>query len=249
MSRHLRSLACIAALTASVLGPVSASTGHVGVRLERELPFTSGWVTVAGDSGNITIRSWSKSAVRIEADRRASSKDLLPRVDVATGPSGLHIRAVESTSPSLGDSYVNYTITVPSTASVEVQGASGAISVSGSIAAVVVRSGSGPVSLVRSAGLVDVSTASGDIRAVVSSLSNGQRLKIHSGSGEIALSLPAHFEADLSVVTQAPSFPLSLGLTSHRKGKFVTVNQRLGNGGGSIDLYSETGSVSLRQIK
>jgi hypothetical protein len=186
-----RSVAASAAVIAVIL---TAGAGALAAQtLDTTLAVRSGTrLSVSNISGNISIRSWGRQQIRVEAEYDRA------RVEVDDSPGRVIVRTIARR----GDADVDYTITVPTNTTVEVNAVSSDIDVNGVCGDASLSSVSGDVTLDCGAGNVALQSTSGDITAsnVRGMLEAGSTsgdvdvqnvrgdVSAHSVSGDISLS-------------------------------------------------------------
>src|SRR5258705_7224282 len=112
-------------------------------------------LTLNNFSGAIAVRTWSKNAIRIEADHSSRA-----RLQVTASPPKLNIDIAQWRGIP---SSVDYRLTVPKWMSLELSGVSTDIEVSGSQSEINVQSVSGDVSVIGGTGFVTAASVSGDV--------------------------------------------------------------------------------------
>ena len=149
-------------------------------------------LSVSNISGNVTIRSWGRQQLRIEAEYDRA------RVEVDDSPGRVTVRTIARR----GDADVDYTITVPTGTTVEVNAISSDIDMTGVCGDVSLSSVSGDVSVDCAVGDVSVQSTSGDvsvtnIRGMLEAASTSGDVDVsnvrgdvsaHSVSGDVSLS-------------------------------------------------------------
>jgi DUF4097 and DUF4098 domain-containing protein YvlB len=131
-------------------------------------------LSVSNLSGTITIQSWRRSAIRVEAEYDQA------RVEIDDSPSHVRVRTVARR----GHSEVDYVITVPERTAVEAGGISSDIQVEDVCGEAILNSVSGDVSLRCAEGDVTVQSVSGDV--MVADVRG--RVDVGSTSGDVAVS-------------------------------------------------------------
>jgi DUF4097 and DUF4098 domain-containing protein YvlB len=138
----------VAAVTLFLAGSARGQT------LDTTLSVRSGArLSVSNMSGTITIRSWRRSAIRVEAEYDQA------RVEIDDSPSHVRVRTVARR----GHRDVDYVITVPERTAVEAGGISSDIEVDGVCGEAILNSVSGDVGLRCAEGDVTVQSVSGDV--------------------------------------------------------------------------------------
>lgn len=132
--------------------------------------------------GDITVRTWDRNAVRIEAEHSSRTE-----VDVESSGSVVRVQARSRRGPA---NIVDYRITVPASmsldlsgmaAEIDVQGAQGEVAAQSVQGGVTVRGGRGTVSARSVQGEVRVEGAQGEVRAA----STSEDVTVVGASGEV----------------------------------------------------------------
>lgn len=105
-------------------------------------------------TGNITVRSWSRSQIRIMAE----SDDRTPRIEVSETPAGVRV-----TTSHRGGHEADFTISVPSGTAIEIQALSSDVEINNVCGALDINNTNGDVAVNCTEGDVRVQTISGDI--------------------------------------------------------------------------------------
>ena len=213
---------------------------------------STGRVSVSNASGSITVTGGSGDQVSIEAVKRTrGDRQLLDdvAVEIAERPGRLEISTDypnrRSSRQQAGVS-VDYTLTIPAQASIEIESASGAITISHVKGAISVESASGTVNVTGAERLEEIETMSGRVELVdstlegdpeVSSMSgsilvrnvNAQALRLETVSGRIEASANVSQRLDMSSVS----------------GRLELVGRLSRNGRYSIESHSGTVHLAL----
>ena len=171
MNRYVTALAAVTLLGA-VGGPLRAQNTLDTTFAVRGTPRLS----VNNMSGRVSVRSWSRPAVRLVAEY---DEDETP-ITVEVSTSRVSIR----TESRHGDNDVDYTITVPTGTAVEIQGVSPDVDLSQVCGPVSINVVSGDVRILCAQGDVSVQSVSGDL--TISDVRSGN-VDAGSTSGDVIL--------------------------------------------------------------
>lgn len=143
------------AVTAAFVILLGAAPAQAQEHLDTAFTVRSGArLSVSNMSGTVTVRAWTRSQIRVEADYGRGA-----RVQIDDGPSRLSVR----TLTRRGDSDVEYTITVPQGTAVDVNAVSSDLDVSGVCGEVNLNTVSGDVTVTCTQGDAAIQSVSGDV--------------------------------------------------------------------------------------
>jgi hypothetical protein len=221
-----------------------------------------GSVRVENENGAITIRTWERAEVSVQADKSASSEEYLKaiHVDIESGPDSISVKA---TSPkhelswrnlffwtwSLGESgSVRLTLMVPSAARLDrIAGVNGSITLEGTHGYADVTTVNGAI---RATGLREgaFKTVNGSIHAEVDHFDSAAHLTATTVNGSVAILLPKDVGANVHASTVnggiSCDFPIEAdnGVFGHN------LHGNIGPGGGSIRVTTVNGAVHLQSL-
>jgi hypothetical protein len=211
----------------------------------------SGTFRLENTNGSVTVETWAEARVRIEAEKAAPSQSALDRIEIVIDGEGDRV-AVRTRFPRSGGFFlgpsgrVNYTITLPRAARVEVETVNGPVHLDGVAGAVRAKAVNGPVEVVGAAGEVRASTVNGPVEAELIGISPDGRTRLSAVNGPVTLTLPeATGEVEASTVNGrvACDFPLQAARTQTRR----HLEGRLGPGDARFELATVNGPASIRQ--
>ena len=252
MTRRMPVLAAV--VTAAI--PLSACflgdgplTAHESVLETRGLDPT-GEFSLENVNGGIAIATWSEPRVRIEAEKHALSSRALERVRVEIDGEG--DRVAVRTRVDRGGTFfgrsgkVDYRITLPSRARLELETVNGTVEVDGVTGRMRVECVNGSVRIRRAAGEVTASTVNGAIRARYGPVEPGGRHRFSTTNGSIDVELPEKTGGRLEARTINGRVTCDLPLES-REGSRRRLEGRLGPGNDSFKLTTVNGSIRVRR--
>ena len=207
--------------------------GNVTVRA------TTGMVNVESGGGNIHVMGVRKS------------------LDIRTGGGSITLGDIEGTSKVHTGGGSLRTGRLSGVAQLETGG--GNIEVLGASQEMNVKSGGGTVKLHQIAGPINVTTGGGNIDIDLLASSGGQSL-IHSGGGDILLSIPENAHASIhALVTERSSWGSRhkrIDIRSEfkadsfdRKDDEIEATYTLNGGGHSVDVETSNGIINIRKLK
>lgn len=151
---HLRTMLMTAAACVAAAG---AARGQQAVEMDRTVEVQPGTrLQLDNHFGNVTIRTWDRSAVRIQGRHPMGTT-----IDVQPGGSLLQIEADRPGGP---DNPVTYTLTVPVDMPIEVEVIQGDIDVAGTRAGMDIQSVHGSITVVGGADVLALESVQGKIK-------------------------------------------------------------------------------------
>lgn len=253
MSLNRLSASALILVAAAVLPACGFPGGPLVARdsLEETRPLDAdGRFELENVNGKVTLTTWSRNEVQIEAERAAISEEALGRIEVAIDGEGDAVRVKTRYGKSqawfFGNSpgKVDYTITLPAGASARVQTVNGPVTVHGLTGNLEVVSVNGPLELYGLGGEVQGQTVNGPIQARFDSVPSDAHHTFKTVTGGIEITLPEGTGGRLeaTTVTGAIDCDLPLDVKIKKKRK---LEGRLGPGGGSFDLSTVNGGIDL----
>ncbi|MGD8896187.1 MAG: DUF4097 family beta strand repeat-containing protein [Acidobacteriota bacterium] len=203
-------------------------------------------------NGRITLATWSKDEVLIEAERAAVSEEALERIQIDIDGEGDEVR-VKTRYPRSKPWFmagnpgkVDYHVTLPAGARARLKTVNGPVDVEGLHGDLRVESVNGGLELDDVGGEVRAHTVNGGIHAVFDVLPADGHHEFRTVNGGIEVTLPEGTTGRLEARTVNGSIDCDLPLDVERKSKRRLVG-RLGPGGGSFDVDTVNGSVDVRR--
>jgi DUF4097 and DUF4098 domain-containing protein YvlB len=255
------------AVVVSALWIVWAVTGYAWARHEESQYFDQTFsvservrVSLENVNGDVHIEVWDQAEVRVQAEKFASSQELLDELEIEINASQDSVR-IDTHYPhhrsffgwfSFGNNghyRVEYTLTVPRGAELDsidlVNGDLVVIGVQGGMEAELVN---GDIIAEHLGGDLRLSTVNGSIRPEFEDMEDVERIDLESVNGKITLILPWGASASVRVETLNGSLRNDFGLEVH-KHKYVGADMRGEIGGGDVDVIIETvnGGIEIRR--
>lgn len=163
--------------------------------------------------------------------------------------------------PRYQNVHISYELIVPANAQVTSRTGSGDQRIGGFSGAVSARTGSGDIEIERAGGGLDARAGSGDIRAEavggairvqvgsgdvdVAQISKGD-VDVRTGSGDVALRLPADAAIDLTAHTGSGSIDTALPVQLQGKRRRNRLEGTVRGGGNRVDIKTGSGSIRIR---
>ena len=217
-------------------------------------------VSLENVNGDVHIEVWDQAEVRVQAEKFASSQELLDDLEIEVHASQDSVRIDTHyphrrfffgwfSSGRSGHFSVEYTLTVPRDAELNsidlVNGDLVVIGVQGGMEAELVN---GDIIARDIDGDLRLSTVNGSIRPEFEDMENVEHIELESVNGKIKLVLPSGASASVRAETLNGSLRNDFGLEVH-KHKYVGAEMRGEIGGGDIDVVIETvnGGIEIKR--
>jgi hypothetical protein len=204
-------------------------------------------------NGHVSVASGGERQVRIETEKAANSQGALDEVEIAIAGQGDRVEVRTRTPQRRWTLFgprvrVNYRITLPESAHVDIETVNGSIHVSrlkGPVRAAVVNGG---IRVEGAAGAVDARTVNGSIDASYGAVVGEGSHRFATTNGSVSVRLPENtrgsFRAD--TVNGRISTDLPLDVQGHFGAKHLV--GRLGEGGGHFEIHTVNGSIAVKKI-
>jgi hypothetical protein len=223
-------------------------------------------IIVDSSAGGVELTAGPGGSVHVDAERQAETEDLARKLDVQIKQDGNTIRVSFNHKGSHWheNASVNFKITAPADAKLEVstggggvgargfsggikvETGGGGIDVDGATGTMTLRSGGGGIEARHINGTVDVSTGGGSVR-VEGSLSGKNR--VETGGGSIHVAVPASSRLAVDASTGGGSAHNDFGLPSDGERHSGRFRGNIGDGnGGSLEIRTGGGSIRLAKL-
>lgn len=263
----------VATLAGSILGLLSAllilgvlghasdrqNEGSVTEELHKTYPLASnGRIDLENLNGPVSIKTWDRNDVQIDAIKRASSKELLDeaQIQIESRPNSLSIRTrypdrnhLNGRSRVHNDpASVDYSLTIPRNASLDkIDLINGDLTIQGVAGEVRASCINGHMLAQDLGGHAQLSTVNGALDATFTRLGN-DGLELSSVNGSLRVTIPSDAQAQVSASTMSGSISNDFGMRG-AKHAFVGQNMhaQLGSGSVPIKLANVNGSIEIRR--
>lgn len=211
-------------------------------------------IRIGNVSGSIVVVPWARRTIDIVARKHAVDMAAMRSTTIVVTSDGtpatyvdVHTHYGRHWALFWGESGadVEYTIHVPRDVSMTLDDVSGNIRVSGVSGAVSVNDVSGDVEALRIDGDLRVHTVSGSTEASLLSMGGGRDVVIGAVSGSIHLTVPPNAGANVDASSISGSFDSDFNVPTHERMVGVDAGGRIGNGDGTIELKTISGSMTL----
>lgn len=218
---------------------------------------SGGTISLENVNGDVSIEAWEREEVHLYAVKRASSQDLLDRIEVTVNVSanGLSIdteypstRGSDTHEPRFTE--VEYTLTVPRGAVLdEIELVNGNLVVLGVEGGVTAETVNGNIVVRDCSGSAALETVNGAIEAYIDRLDFNDELELESVNGRLDLYLASYVSAEIRADSVHGSLGNDFGFEV-RKGKFVgsDFSGSIGGGGARVSLETVNGSIRVHTL-
>ena len=229
-------------------------------RFEQTYPFNSnGKVSVSNVNGSITIDTWDRNEVKLEAVKTADDKARLSEVEIKIDARRDSI-TIETNYDSwkrdnnrgwknYGKLTVDYRLTVPRNAILdEIETVNGSVSITNANNLTRASTVNGEVIAVNLRGAAELSTVNGKVEANFDQLQSSSKIELNTVNGQVNLVIPSDANATVKADTVNGSIANDFGLPV-RKGQYVgrDLYGRIGSGEVQIRLNSVNGGLNIRR--
>jgi DUF4097 and DUF4098 domain-containing protein YvlB len=205
-------------------------------------------VSLENVNGDVSIDVWDHDEVRVQAVKKASSPELLAKleIDVAASGDAVRIDTDYQRTDEHGHRSVEYTLMVPRAARIQgVDLVNGNLTVSGVQGGVEADCVNGSMVIHDVAGAIDLESVNGSIECTAGS-NLGDSVSLAAVNGTIDLHLAPGTSAHVNAETVNGKLSNDLGLEVI-KGKYVgaTMSGTIGGGGATVDLETVNGAIAV----
>lgn len=208
----------------------------------------NGKVSIENRYGDVSITSWDRDEVLVEAVKRGATARLREEAQIVIEPSagGLSIHTQYAGEASRRPAKVEYRITVPrSTNLAEVRLGNGSLSISGITGPVKASSINGGIEAQRLEGRAELSTINGPLEADFDRMSAGDTITLHSVNGAIRLGVPDAACLNLSARNISGGIDSEFGHAARVNGAHQL---ELRGNGAKVRLDNVNGGISIHSM-
>jgi DUF4097 and DUF4098 domain-containing protein YvlB len=216
----------------------------------------SGSVELKNINGDVHVKAWDRNEVKVDAVKRAGTKQRLDEAKIVVEATGDHIM-IKTDYPehemTFSDDNINnpasveYTLTVPRGARLDrIELVNGGLDVADMTGPVRASCVNGALSARDLQGEARLSTVNNRVEASFTRLPSS-RIALHSVNGTVELTIPSDANAEVTAKTVNGSIDNDFGLRVHH-GKYVGHDLRgqIGSGGPQIELNNVNGMIDIR---
>ena len=231
--------------------------------VEQSLPFAPGdSLDLENVNGQIHITGWDRNEIHIEARKRArgaSDSELQNALDglevvIEERDGGVSVitryprRSESRYSRDRVSLSVDYRVTLPANADLDLETVNGKIWVEGVIGDLKMASTNGGIDIGHSGGRVDASTTNGGISVELSEVSEGEEMLLKTTNGSVSLYIPASARASLTARTTNGSILSDLPIESRGRVQRTRLEGDLNGGGARIEIKTTNGAISISEF-
>lgn len=240
----------------AAVGHASDQTGKLAEEFHRVYPLSAeGRIDLENINGPVHISSWDRNEVKVDAVKRAWSKDRLndAKIEISSRPDSLSIR---TEYPSRDNTFwndrhdnpasVEYTLVVPRRARLdEIKLVNGSLDIQDVAGEVHASCVNGRLQARNLEGRTDLDTVNGELDASVSRLPSSP-LELSAVNGTLRLTLPSDANAELEASTVSGGISNDFGLrVSHHQYVGHSLRGELGGGGTRVKLSNVNGRIEI----
>lgn len=229
-------------------------------RFEQTYPLNSnGRVSVSNVNGSITIDTWDRNEVKLEAVKTADDKDRLTEVEIKIDSQKDYL-SVETNYDNwkrdgnrgwknYGKLTVDYRLTVPRNAILdEIETVNGSVNIANSNNMTKASAVNGQVIATNLRGTANLSTVNGDVEANFDQLQSSSKISLNTVNGKVNLTIPSDANATVKADSVNGTISNDFGLPV-RKGEYVgrDLYGRIGSGEVQIRLNSVNGGLNIKR--
>lgn len=233
---------------------------------KRSIPLKAGGkLEVENVNGNISIESWNKDEVYIEAEKHVRAGD---RKDAERFMEELKIDIEERDNqiiiitkhPRKGDSgfwdwifgdnvssSVSYTIHVPQKCDIEATSTNGGIYINSVQGKIRLRTTNGKINAESLKGLVSARTTNGSVKIEIDEVRVDEEMEFMTTNGSITLNVPDNINCDIRAKTTNGSIRTDFPLEVQGKYGSKRLSGKINNGGPLIFIETTNGSIKLNE--
>lgn len=205
-------------------------------------------VSLENINGDVSIDVWDRDEVQVQAVKRASSPELLTKleIDVAASSDSVRIETDYQRTSDHGHRSVEYTLMVPRQARIQgIDLVNGDLTVRGVQGGVEADCVNGAMVISDVAGAIELESVNGSIECSAGS-HLGDSVSLAAVNGTIDLHLAPGTNAHVTAETVNGRLSNDLGFEV-RKGKYVgaSMSGTIGGGGATVELETVNGAIAV----
>ncbi|NBB87199.1 MAG: DUF4097 family beta strand repeat protein [Bacteroidetes bacterium] len=226
--------------------------------LERGVELRGRTLVFDGQQGSIELRGTEAEAANLAFTKigrgrnPADAEQVLSRIAVEeAGDDNVYQYMMRADEPEL--SRVEVDGTVPQTSTLNITMEAGQVVVDSVRGPVTVQSTNGSVTVTQAGAGMDVSTRNGSITVSLLSIAQDEEVRLETRNGDITLRLGPNIAADIDAMTESGEIA-TRGLPFEeralaRDGAGFRFEGRVGNGGATIQLRTQNGTITLAGLE
>ena len=207
-------------------------------------------------NGDVEVRTWDRSEVRIEGEKSARTEEELKLIQLTIEPTPerivVRVKLPKRPGGWFGRSdiraNVRFTITVPADTKLDkVETVNGGVTIDSVRGSIHASSVNGRVKGLGLTGSARLSTTNGGVEAHVTTLPAGSKLDLHSVNGGVTLRLPKDVAATVNASTVNGGVDCDFPITMSGRIKGSKLHGTIGAGGAEINVSTVNGGVHIRE--
>jgi len=229
-------------------------------RFEQTYPLNSnGRVSLSNVNGSVTIDTWDRNEVKLEAVKTADDKERLSEVEIQIDARKDYLsvetnydnwkRDSNRVWKNYGKLNVDYRLTVPRGAVLdEIETVNGSVTISNTTNITKASTVNGQVVATNLRGTANLSTVNGKVEANFDQLQSSSKISLNTVNGQVQLMIPSDANATVKADTVNGSINNDFGLPV-RKGQYVgrDLYGKIGSGEVQIRLNSVNGGLFIKR--
>jgi DUF4097 and DUF4098 domain-containing protein YvlB len=246
----------------------SASAGTLEQNFDKTYDVHPGsTISLGNTNGRIHVKSWDQPRVRIQAVRRAESRDndtlkqamSQLRIEVSQAPNALRIATIypkkndgglfdwiAGTNVSLS---VTYELTVPRQSNLDIEDTNGGLDIDDIQGSLKLETTNGRIEIDHCAGDIDAETTNGGITAELLSLNAGKTIRLETTNGGIHVRLPRSAALALDAANTNGSIETDLPVQATSSGRKHSLRGTINGGGSKLRLRTTNGGITISASK
>ena len=239
----------------------SAVPGDLGEEFREEFHQTyplsaTGRVGLENINGGVQIKVWDRTAVQVDALKKANRKERLAEVKIEVNSTEDNL-SIKTEYPDWNQTFrgngydnpatVEYTLTVPRKAVLEsIELVNGSLDIDGAEGSVKASSINGRVTATNLLADVKLSTINGQLKVMFTKLDESNPIELGSVNGSVTLIIPSDTNASVRAGTVHGGISNDFGLVV-KHGEYVghSLDGQIGTGGPKIKLANVNGGITI----
>ena len=239
----------------------SAVPGDLGEEFREEFHQTyplsaTGRVGLENINGGVQIKVWDRTAVQVDALKKANRKERLAEVKIEVNSTEDNL-SIKTEYPDWNQTFrgngydnpatVEYTLTVPRKAALEsIELVNGSLDIDGAEGSVKASSINGRVTATNLLADVKLSTINGQLKVMFTKLDEANPIELGSVNGSVTLIIPSDTNASVRAGTVHGGISNDFGLVV-KHGEYVghSLDGQIGTGGPKIKLANVNGGITI----
>ncbi len=261
LNRAVLVLGMLLVASAGALAQGEGTRDAVREEFHQSYPLSpNGRITLKNISGAVRITAWDRAEVRVDAVKRAETRERLDEARITVDASADSVN-IETHYPEDAFRYergdnrrrnaasVDYTVSVPRGARLEsIEVISGRLDIENVTGGVKASCISGQFTARNLAGEAKLSNVSGMLEATFDRLDDASNVTLNNVSGQIVLRIPSDTNGTIKANTLSGQITNDLGLPV-RRGEYIghDLSGQLGRGGARIKLNNVSGQIRIQR--